>query len=166
MNNIEWKNEICFFLLFFSVSLACSFFFFIDPSCSDQYHNCMVVVQARLCVYPYYRSVCCASCSRAQKTYPNSFQKNHIHRWCCLRKVKFTSGHNSAWKKNSTVKMFGERLSMWECSAWFNIQSLSLQQIKWPGNQLLSSTIFCEHGHTHLHSMNTAVRVRSYFIWH
>nr|XP_019955890.1 PREDICTED: thrombospondin type-1 domain-containing protein 4-like isoform X1 [Paralichthys olivaceus] len=52
----------------------------ISPSCSDQYHNCMVVVQARLCVYNYYRGVCCASCSRAQKSYPNSFQKNHIRR--------------------------------------------------------------------------------------
>ncbi|XP_038579842.1 thrombospondin type-1 domain-containing protein 4-like, partial [Micropterus salmoides] len=50
----------------------------INPSCGDQYHNCMVVVQARLCIYPYYRSVCCASCS--QKTYPNAFQKNHIRR--------------------------------------------------------------------------------------
>uniref|UniRef100_A0A3B4VKI2 PLAC domain-containing protein n=1 Tax=Seriola dumerili TaxID=41447 RepID=A0A3B4VKI2_SERDU len=38
----------------------------INPSCSDQYHNCMVVVQARLCIYPYYRSVCCTSCSRSQ----------------------------------------------------------------------------------------------------
>uniref|UniRef100_A0A3P8V432 PLAC domain-containing protein n=1 Tax=Cynoglossus semilaevis TaxID=244447 RepID=A0A3P8V432_CYNSE len=35
------------------------------PSCSDQYNNCVVVVQARLCVYTYYRSVCCASCSLA-----------------------------------------------------------------------------------------------------
>ncbi|XP_051801923.1 thrombospondin type-1 domain-containing protein 4 [Acanthochromis polyacanthus] len=52
----------------------------IDPSCSDQYHNCVVVVQARLCIYPYYRSVCCASCSRAEKTHPNSFQKNYIRR--------------------------------------------------------------------------------------
>ncbi|KAM7419184.1 hypothetical protein PAMA_016348 [Pampus argenteus] len=52
----------------------------INPSCSDQYHNCMVVVQARLCIYPYYRSVCCASCSHAQKTYPNSFEKNYIRR--------------------------------------------------------------------------------------
>ncbi|XP_070684469.1 thrombospondin type-1 domain-containing protein 4 [Pempheris klunzingeri] len=52
----------------------------INPSCSNQYHNCMVVVQARLCIYPYYRSVCCASCSRAQKTYPNSFQRDHIRR--------------------------------------------------------------------------------------
>ncbi|XP_047434723.1 thrombospondin type-1 domain-containing protein 4 [Mugil cephalus] len=52
----------------------------INPSCSDQYHNCNVVVQARLCIYTYYRSVCCASCSRAQKTYPKSFQKNQIRR--------------------------------------------------------------------------------------
>ncbi|KAF3852129.1 hypothetical protein F7725_005484 [Dissostichus mawsoni] len=52
----------------------------INPSCSDQYHNCVVVVQARLCVYPYYRSVCCASCSRSHKKYPNSFQRNHIRR--------------------------------------------------------------------------------------
>ncbi|XP_070826956.1 thrombospondin type-1 domain-containing protein 4 [Chaetodon trifascialis] len=51
-----------------------------NPSCSDQYHNCMVVVQARLCIYPYYRHVCCTSCSRAHKTYPSSFQKNRIHR--------------------------------------------------------------------------------------
>ncbi|XP_074538921.1 thrombospondin type-1 domain-containing protein 4 [Halichoeres trimaculatus] len=52
----------------------------INPSCSDQYHNCVVVVQARLCVYPYYRSVCCASCSRSQKSYPKSLEKNYIHR--------------------------------------------------------------------------------------
>ncbi|XP_020497539.1 thrombospondin type-1 domain-containing protein 4 isoform X1 [Labrus bergylta] len=52
----------------------------IDPSCSDQYHNCVVVVQARLCIYPYYRSVCCDSCSSAQKSYPKLFQENYIHR--------------------------------------------------------------------------------------
>ncbi|XP_071385745.1 thrombospondin type-1 domain-containing protein 4 [Centroberyx affinis] len=52
----------------------------IDPSCRDQYHNCMVVVQARLCIYPYYRTACCASCSRVTKTYPNTIQKNHIRR--------------------------------------------------------------------------------------
>ncbi|KAM4583565.1 thrombospondin type-1 domain-containing protein 4 [Odontesthes bonariensis] len=52
----------------------------INPSCTDQYHNCMVVVQARLCIYPYYKGVCCASCARAQKTYPSSFQRNHIRR--------------------------------------------------------------------------------------
>ncbi|XP_075886666.1 thrombospondin type-1 domain-containing protein 4 [Nelusetta ayraudi] len=52
----------------------------INPVCSDQYHNCMVVVQARLCIYPYYKGVCCASCARAQKSYSNSFQKQHFRR--------------------------------------------------------------------------------------
>ncbi|XP_072319730.1 thrombospondin type-1 domain-containing protein 4-like [Eucyclogobius newberryi] len=52
----------------------------IDPQCSDQYHKCMVVVQARLCIYPYYRSVCCASCSRAQKKNSTTIHKNSIRR--------------------------------------------------------------------------------------
>ncbi|XP_041640022.1 thrombospondin type-1 domain-containing protein 4 [Cheilinus undulatus] len=52
----------------------------INPSCSDQYHNCVVVVQARLCIYPYYKGVCCASCSTSQKSYPKSFQKNYSPR--------------------------------------------------------------------------------------
>ncbi|XP_077426196.1 thrombospondin type-1 domain-containing protein 4, partial [Vanacampus margaritifer] len=52
----------------------------INTSCSDQYHNCMVVVQARLCVYSYYAGVCCASCSRAQTTYHSSHQMNNIRR--------------------------------------------------------------------------------------
>ncbi|XP_056589614.1 thrombospondin type-1 domain-containing protein 4 [Triplophysa dalaica] len=36
----------------------------IDESCKDMYYNCVVVVQAHLCVYSYYRTTCCASCSR------------------------------------------------------------------------------------------------------
>ncbi|XP_063044292.1 thrombospondin type-1 domain-containing protein 4 [Engraulis encrasicolus] len=36
----------------------------IDENCRDKYFNCNVVVQARLCVYNYYRMACCASCSR------------------------------------------------------------------------------------------------------
>ncbi|KAJ3593274.1 hypothetical protein NHX12_005609, partial [Muraenolepis orangiensis] len=36
----------------------------IDDKCRDQYFNCNVVVQARLCVYDYYKTSCCASCSR------------------------------------------------------------------------------------------------------
>ncbi|XP_053721451.1 thrombospondin type-1 domain-containing protein 4-like [Synchiropus splendidus] len=36
----------------------------IDENCRDKYFNCNVVVQARLCVYDYYKSTCCASCSR------------------------------------------------------------------------------------------------------
>ncbi|XP_041842873.1 thrombospondin type-1 domain-containing protein 4-like isoform X2 [Melanotaenia boesemani] len=36
----------------------------IDENCKDKYYNCNVVVQARLCVYDYYKTACCASCSR------------------------------------------------------------------------------------------------------
>ncbi|XP_023668262.2 LOW QUALITY PROTEIN: thrombospondin type-1 domain-containing protein 4 [Paramormyrops kingsleyae] len=36
----------------------------IDMNCQDLYYNCNVVVQARLCVYAYYRTACCASCRR------------------------------------------------------------------------------------------------------
>ncbi|XP_030643588.1 thrombospondin type-1 domain-containing protein 4 [Chanos chanos] len=39
----------------------------IDESCKDLYYNCVVVVQARLCVYQYYQTACCASCSRATR---------------------------------------------------------------------------------------------------
>ncbi|KAJ7994938.1 hypothetical protein DPEC_G00254720 [Dallia pectoralis] len=36
----------------------------IDENCRDKYYNCNVVVQARLCVYDYYKTTCCASCTR------------------------------------------------------------------------------------------------------
>ncbi|XP_056135345.1 thrombospondin type-1 domain-containing protein 4-like [Lampris incognitus] len=36
----------------------------IDENCKDKYFNCNIVVQARLCVYDYYKTTCCASCSR------------------------------------------------------------------------------------------------------
>ncbi|XP_066541314.1 thrombospondin type-1 domain-containing protein 4 [Hoplias malabaricus] len=36
----------------------------IDENCKDKYFNCNVVVQARLCVYNYYKMACCASCTR------------------------------------------------------------------------------------------------------
>lgn len=35
-----------------------------DENCKDRYYNCNVVVQARLCVYNYYKTACCASCTR------------------------------------------------------------------------------------------------------
>ncbi|XP_075064184.1 thrombospondin type-1 domain-containing protein 4 isoform X2 [Mixophyes fleayi] len=37
----------------------------IDETCKDKYYNCNVVVQARLCVYAYYKTACCASCVKA-----------------------------------------------------------------------------------------------------
>uniref|UniRef100_H2LKU3 PLAC domain-containing protein n=1 Tax=Oryzias latipes TaxID=8090 RepID=H2LKU3_ORYLA len=35
---------------------------------SSLFHNCVLVVQARLCVYPYYTRVCCTSCSQQLET--------------------------------------------------------------------------------------------------
>uniref|UniRef100_A0A8D3ACP4 Thrombospondin type 1 domain containing 4 n=1 Tax=Scophthalmus maximus TaxID=52904 RepID=A0A8D3ACP4_SCOMX len=42
----------------------CNVSFVPDENCKDNYYNCNVVVQARLCVYDYYKTTCCASCSR------------------------------------------------------------------------------------------------------
>ncbi|XP_036951161.1 thrombospondin type-1 domain-containing protein 4-like isoform X2 [Acanthopagrus latus] len=42
----------------------------IDENCRDKYFNCNVVVQARLCVYDYYQTTCCASCSRLTHRQP------------------------------------------------------------------------------------------------
>ncbi|KAL4640258.1 thrombospondin type-1 domain-containing protein 4-like [Arapaima gigas] len=39
----------------------------IDENCRDMYYNCNVVVQARLCVYAYYRTACCVSCTRVRR---------------------------------------------------------------------------------------------------
>ncbi|XP_030297612.1 thrombospondin type-1 domain-containing protein 4-like [Sparus aurata] len=36
-----------------------------DENCRDKRHNCVMVVQARLCVYSYYKSACCASCTQS-----------------------------------------------------------------------------------------------------
>uniref|UniRef100_A0A8C6V216 Thrombospondin type 1 domain containing 4 n=1 Tax=Neogobius melanostomus TaxID=47308 RepID=A0A8C6V216_9GOBI len=42
-----------------------------DDKCRDKYFNCNVVVQARLCVYDYYKTSCCASCSRVSHRQSN-----------------------------------------------------------------------------------------------
>uniref|UniRef100_A0A3B4CNA2 PLAC domain-containing protein n=1 Tax=Pygocentrus nattereri TaxID=42514 RepID=A0A3B4CNA2_PYGNA len=36
-----------------------------NENCTDRRHNCMMVVQARLCVYSYYKTACCASCTQS-----------------------------------------------------------------------------------------------------
>ncbi|RVE62848.1 hypothetical protein OJAV_G00160160 [Oryzias javanicus] len=36
-----------------------------DKNCRDIRDNCMMVVQARMCVYPYYKTACCASCTQS-----------------------------------------------------------------------------------------------------
>lgn len=60
-----WVN--CSFEISLFVSLS------VDESCMDLYYNCVVVVQAHLCVYSYYRTTCCASCSRVT-------QRDTLHR--------------------------------------------------------------------------------------
>ncbi|XP_075391284.1 thrombospondin type-1 domain-containing protein 4 isoform X2 [Tenrec ecaudatus] len=42
----------------------------VDENCQDKYYNCNVVVQARLCVYNYYKTACCASCTRVANRHP------------------------------------------------------------------------------------------------
>uniref|UniRef100_A0A0B7AKS2 PLAC domain-containing protein n=1 Tax=Arion vulgaris TaxID=1028688 RepID=A0A0B7AKS2_9EUPU len=32
--------------------------------CEDKYWNCLMVIQARLCTYEYYRQLCCNSCQK------------------------------------------------------------------------------------------------------
>ncbi|XP_051785872.1 thrombospondin type-1 domain-containing protein 4 [Erpetoichthys calabaricus] len=39
----------------------------IDENCRDMYFNCNVVVQARLCIYSYYKTACCASCRKVSR---------------------------------------------------------------------------------------------------
>lgn len=36
-----------------------------DDQCKDSSPHCPLVVQARLCVYPYYTATCCRSCAHA-----------------------------------------------------------------------------------------------------
>lgn len=60
-----------------------------DSGCLDQYYNCLVVVQARLCIYPYYTSICCASCSRGRNPHPSSAQKHRVSRWCWNNLIRF-----------------------------------------------------------------------------
>ncbi|XP_074509641.1 thrombospondin type-1 domain-containing protein 4 [Sebastes fasciatus] len=43
-----------------------------DENCRDRRHNCATVAQARLCVYSYYKTACCASCTQ-------SAQRNKRH---------------------------------------------------------------------------------------
>lgn len=46
-------------------TLSISICFFVDENCKDRRHNCVTVVQARLCVYSYYKTACCASCTQS-----------------------------------------------------------------------------------------------------
>ncbi|XP_066577130.1 ADAMTS-like protein 4 isoform X2 [Amia ocellicauda] len=51
----------------------------LDENCRDRRHNCALVVQARLCVYTYYQTACCASCSRTpQRTRRHSLASHTL----------------------------------------------------------------------------------------
>ncbi|XP_049518076.1 papilin-like isoform X2 [Dermacentor silvarum] len=41
-----------------------------ERGCRDTRNRCALVVQARLCSYPYFRQGCCASCRRAASSHP------------------------------------------------------------------------------------------------
>uniref|UniRef100_UPI00398E58D2 thrombospondin type-1 domain-containing protein 4-like n=1 Tax=Pristiophorus japonicus TaxID=55135 RepID=UPI00398E58D2 len=52
----------------------------LDENCKDKYYNCPVVVQARLCVYSYYKMVCCASCTHAERK-TNDLRRHDTSGW-------------------------------------------------------------------------------------
>lgn len=43
--------------------LSCAIDLSSDDQCKDNSPHCPLVVQARLCVYPYYTATCCRSCA-------------------------------------------------------------------------------------------------------
>ncbi|XP_043279852.1 thrombospondin type-1 domain-containing protein 4-like [Venturia canescens] len=38
-----------------------------NDNCTDSMSNCGLVTQARLCIYPFYRKICCSSCSKSRR---------------------------------------------------------------------------------------------------
>lgn len=79
-----------------SVSISSSLF--ADENCRDRHHNCVMVVQARLCVYFYYKNACCASCTqsaqRAKRHWPA--RRHNIRRPRCARSQGL--GQNGGWQ--------------------------------------------------------------------
>ena len=55
---------VCVFRSFTPLTSA-SYPLFSDKNCRDRRENCMMVVQARMCVYSYYKTACCASCAQS-----------------------------------------------------------------------------------------------------
>lgn len=54
----------------------------IDENCRDRRHNCVMVVQARLCVYSYYKTACCASCTQSAQRAKRHWPANHREPRC------------------------------------------------------------------------------------
>ena len=72
----ECSMWLCIYVCVFGLSPQASNFSssITDENCRDRRHNCVMVVQARLCVYSYYKTACCASCTqsaqRAKRQWP------------------------------------------------------------------------------------------------
>lgn len=66
---------VCHNLVTLIIRLLSSFY--ADENCRDRRHNCVMVVQARLCVYSYYKAACCASCAQSAQRAKRQWPTNH-----------------------------------------------------------------------------------------
>lgn len=71
---VLWCDSVFMCVSGLSLPASLSSSLITDENCRDRHHNCVMVVQARLCVYAYYKSACCASCiqsaQRAKRQWP------------------------------------------------------------------------------------------------
>lgn len=66
---------------------------FTDENCRDRRHNCVMVVQARLCVYSYYKANCCASCTQSAQRAKRHWPANRRQPRCASQGL----GQKGAW---------------------------------------------------------------------
>ncbi len=96
-NCIETEWYICILKSFYNISLyvCCTWIicilqvthfyvtFIVGESCDDKFKNCQLVVQARLCNYSYYKSICCLSCSGYNEHWNKYVKESKITVDCC-----------------------------------------------------------------------------------
>lgn len=68
--------------VFWSPCQPLSFCLLTDENCRDVRQQCELVVQARLCVYTYYKKVCCASCVQSAQRAKRHWPANGRHPLC------------------------------------------------------------------------------------
>lgn len=77
----ECWYDIIFMWVLASFLLTCLPYSLItDENCQDRRHNCVMVVQARLCVYSYYKTACCASCTHNAQRAKRHWSANQLSR--------------------------------------------------------------------------------------
>lgn len=64
---------VCILSVFLTISSCCCLI--TDENCRDRRHDCVKVVQARLCVY--YKTACCASCTHSAQRAKRHWPANH-----------------------------------------------------------------------------------------